>query len=83
MFNLTCTQCGKAYEKSSRDYKPKATQFCSKKCHGEWKSKAILVQCINCGKPFKKKLSQANLYNNHFCSRSCGVSFNNKFRKKK
>jgi len=66
---VTCSQCGKEIEIA--DSKVKDNNFCSRKCHNEYKKTARYIECDNCGKEFREYLSKIKKHDYHFCSMKC------------
>lgn len=57
--------------KRTRERNGKKIKFCCKKCEGEYKTKAVLVQCKNCGFAFKTTRRK-------FCSTKCVQDYKKK-----
>ena len=74
---VECDKCGKAFDRRPDQVKKYKNCFCSKECHGKYKSlnprgvSCEIVTCENCGVRFKKKLCEIRTSNSNFCSKEC------------
>ncbi len=80
---MQCDKCNKIFEKKCKYVKwalvdkPAKNHFCSRKCHGNFNSKSVIVSCKQCGKSFKKVNAELQKHPNSFCSHSCSATYNN------
>jgi hypothetical protein len=85
---LSCTNCGKLFNRLLKAYKSDTKRgrknfYCSLECVRPDKDK--LIKCANCGNEFHcspGKIRKSKSGNN-FCSRKCHVINNNQYRKGK
>lgn len=83
MIPIQCDKCNKIFEKKCKYVKwklldrPTNHYFCSRKCHGNFTSKSVIVSCKQCGKSFIKINAQLQKHPNSFCSHSCSATYNN------
>lgn len=62
---LTCKQCNEQFEVPPRESK---REFCSNRCHGNYRKKTKELICEICKKPYTVKPCFSN---RHYCSREC------------
>ncbi len=83
---LNCCACQRLYHKNrylvKREvfyYKTKSN-FCSKKCHNEFRFVSTVEKCKNCDKAVIKLPSDKKRVKNVFCDNSCAATYNNKHK---
>lgn len=81
---FSCYQCGNTFytrkiliKRILSGRQNGSSQFCSRYCHNQFKTKNIEVQCKQCLCQFLKKEYFIKEGSNNFCSRSCSVTYNN------
>lgn len=70
---VTCDNCNEEFLCEQWRIDKRKNLFCSKKCEGEYKKKASVLNCTCevCGKLFHRKMYQINKYKHHYCSIKC------------
>lgn len=77
---LYCKNCDKPFYRTSGCFNEAIkfgwNQFCSAKCHSDFKTKGRILKCENCSKEIFRAPHEISRHN--FCSHSCAIIVNNK-----
>lgn len=87
LLELICEFCSTSFKKPKNEIqrelfsKRNTLRFCSRKCHGLFASKSILITCKQCNTQVMRCQAEYKKSKNHFCSNVCSGTYNVAHRK--